>query len=104
MHRKIKHFYIKGHVAETGVVRLRETIDNLAKTMLYDKGYVPVYGLGPYLSLTYDFEKERMDYLISVYGVFVGSEGVAQWDGLEPGTGKLHPRLTQQNTLSTSST
>jgi len=104
MHRNIKHFFVEGHVTEAGVVRLRQTMDNLVLTEMNDKGYVPVYGLGPYLRLTYDFENERHNYLVSAYGVFVGSEGVTEWDGIDPVTGTLLPRHSQPSMSSTSST
>lgn len=102
MHRKIKRFGMEGTVAESRVVRLLQEQEPVIMTEMRDKGYVPVLGLGPYLSLEFDWEAEQYKFVISAYGVFVGSEGVRQWDGVELTSGRLLERPTQKTTSETS--
>ena len=104
MHRNIRRFGVEGHVDGSAVVGLRDEQERVLFDHMKDKGYIPVYGLGPYLSLSYDFEADKQKFVCSAYGVFVGSEGVRKWIGVDVGNGRYLVKPTPQNTSETSST
>ena len=102
MHRKIKHFVHEGEAAS--VVGLRERVEHVVLTELKDKGYIPILGLGPYFSTTRDWERGIYKFVVSAYGVFVGSEGANAWMGVDAYNGQHLPLLTPPSTSSEFST
>lgn len=91
-------------MAPSGVVRLRDEQERELHVVMGDKGYIPVLGMGPYISLSYDFKEDKQKFVCSAYGVFVGSEGVKKWMGVDVYDGKYRERPTPQPTLGQLST
>jgi hypothetical protein len=99
MHKPIKKFSLDGIVGDDAAIpRMRNQFEHMLITDMRDDGYVPVLGLGPYWSTSYDVNKNRYDFVLSVYGVFVGKREACKIEGynLDGQTVLRIPRIKSQ--------
>lgn len=103
MHRPIKKFTIDGMLADDAdFIRMRVQWEQLLIVDMRDGGYVPVLGLGPLWSTSYDQDKEQYLFELTIYGISVGRKKSLQIEGMDL-TGNLIPRHTRQDKSGTSS-
>ena len=73
MNKKIHKFGIDGSVADEALLpQVKETLERQIIIDMRDKGYVPVLDIQPQISTSYDPVKETFNFLLAVYGVYVG--------------------------------
>lgn len=97
MHRPIKKFTLDGTLADDAdFIRMREQWEKLLITDMRDGGCVPVLGLGPLWSTSYDAAKEQYLFELTIYGVSVGRKKSLQIEGMDV-TGNLIPRHIPQS-------
>jgi len=65
--------------------RLRAQMENMIVQEMRHKGYVPVFDLGPYWSTSYNKEADNYDFMLSVYGVYVGGRKAWRIHGISDG-------------------
>lgn len=83
MHKPIKRFALDGIVGDDSAIpRLRNQFEQMLLTDMRESGYVPVLGLGPYWSTSYETAKNQYDFVLSVYGVFVGKREACKVEGI----------------------
>lgn len=103
MHRPIKKFTVDGVLADDAdFIRMREQWEKLLITDMRDGGCVPVLGLGPLWSTSYDEKKEQYLFELTIYGISVGRKRSLQIEGMDV-SGNLIPRRTPQDKSSKSS-
>jgi len=94
MHRPIKKFTIDGVIADDAdFIRVREQWEKLLITDMRDGGCVPVLGLGPLWSTSYNIEKEQYLFELTIYGVSVGRKKSLEIEGMDV-SGTLIKRST----------
>lgn len=88
MHKTVRRFGMEGKVADDATFpRLRAQYENMILRKMRDLGYVPVLDLGPFWSTSYVKADKNYDFIISLYGIYVGRrrawevEGI--WNGKE---------------------
>jgi len=67
---------------DSAIPRLRNQFEHMLVSDMREIGYVPVLGLGPYWSTSYIEGKDQYDFVLSVYGVFLGKKEACKVEGL----------------------
>lgn len=71
--RNIKGFTVDGEALDgETIIRIRKQIEDEVVDQMRFKGYVPVIDIMPSLYWSYDAEKNRFYYTLTVYGIYVG--------------------------------
>jgi hypothetical protein len=100
MHKPIKKFSLDGIVGDDSAIpRLRNQFEQMLITDMRDSGYVPVLGLGPYWSTWYDAPRDRYEFVLTVYGVFLGKKEACKIEGISvdgPTVPRIAPIKSQQ--------
>lgn len=83
MHRGLKRFGMNGVINDdSDFIRLREQYETLLLAEMKETGYVPVMDLGPFWST--DLKADgHYNFILSMYGVFVGLRKVNQYIGVD---------------------
>ena len=98
MHKKIKRFELVGVIADDSfILRMKEQYIKIMSELMKDDGYVQRLDIDPDWSLSY--ENNHYNFILSVYGSYIGKREAACIDGLD----KNRPIYTPQNKLSESS-
>ena len=99
MHKRIKRFELIGVKADDSFIfRMKEQYIKLISDLMKDEGYVQRIDIEPDWSLSY--EDKHYNFILSVYGSYIGKREAACIDGLD----KNRPLYTPQNKLSESFT
>jgi len=86
MHKTIKRFAMEGKVGDDAYfARLRAHYEMLLVQNMRDQGYVPVLDLGPYWSTSYRKEEDEYEFLLSIYGVYLGRRRSWEVEGISAG-------------------
>jgi hypothetical protein len=98
MHKRIKRFELIGVIADDSfILRMKEQYVKLLSESMKDDGYVQRIDIDPDWSLSY--EGGHYEFILSVYGSYIGKREAACIDGLD----KNRPIYTPQNKLKESS-
>jgi hypothetical protein len=65
--------------------RLRSQYESMMLREMRDFGYVPVLDLGPYWSTEYDKPKNVYQFVMSIYGVYLGRRRSWEVEGISNG-------------------
>lgn len=95
MHDTIKKFSLHGELDDRVVVQAKERMIAFLESMMRDKGCVPSLDLDPQFTTRYIAEKEKFEFDLSVYGIYVGREESCSVSGVT--NGKKIPRYTVRN-------
>ena len=96
-HKKIKRFELVGVIADDSfILRMKEQYIKLISDLMKDEGYVQRIDIDPDWSVSY--EDNHYNFILSVYGSYIGKREAACIDGLD----KNRPIYTPQNKLSES--
>jgi hypothetical protein len=94
MHKRIKRFELIGVIADDSfILRMKEQYIKLISDLMKDEGYVQRIDIEPDWSLSY--EDNHYNFILSVYGSYIGKREAACIDGLD----KNRPIYTPQNKL-----
>jgi hypothetical protein len=86
MHKTIKRFGMEGKIGDDAdFTRLRSQYESLIVQEMRDLGYVPVLDLGPYWSTSYVKLEETYEFIVSVYGVYIGRRRSWEVEGISAG-------------------
>lgn len=92
MHKTIKRFGLEGIVGDDAdFPRLRSQYENMILKEMRESGYVPVLDLGPYWSTSFVKDKLSYQFILSVYGVYVGRKRSWEIEGIVNGTEVMKP-------------
>jgi hypothetical protein len=98
MHKKVKRFGLEGTIADDSMfIKSREDYEKMLTDSMRDSGYVPVLGMGPYFSTTFDHDRKVYAFVVSAYGVFVGEKKGWKYEGLDLSDGRLYKKTTPAN-------
>ena len=96
-HKRIKRFELIGVIADDSfILRMKEEYIRLVSDLMKDEGYVQRIDIDPDWSVSY--EDNHYNFILSVYGSYIGKREAACIDGLD----KNRPIYTPQNKLSKS--
>lgn len=97
LHKRIKRFELVGQIADDSfILRMKEQYIKLLSESMKDEGYVQRIDIDPDWSVSY--EGNHYEFILSVYGSYIGKREAACIDGLD----KNRPLYTPQNKLSES--
>jgi hypothetical protein len=86
MHKTIKRFGFEGEIGDDAdFARLRTMYEKMIVDDMRENGYVPVLDLGPYWSTSYVQKRDSYDFMLSVYGIYVGRRRSWQIEGMVNG-------------------
>lgn len=89
---EIKLFSIDGEVKSPKYfATTRYNIERYLDAEMKDGGYLPVYDLGSGFFLEYDHEQDKYNFLITMYGIYVGKKEASKWAGLA--LGRMVPKV-----------
>lgn len=75
MNKKIHNFTLDGLIGdESDIPRIRELTEQSLTTMMRDGGYVPVLDLIPQFHVNYLRESETFEFVLTMFGVYVGKK------------------------------
>lgn len=84
-HRPIKKFQVDGLIHDdSAITRLRQEYDRLLTSEMRFAGYVPRLDIMQDFTIQYNHDKQYFEFILSMYGVFVGkkkSEWIIGLDG-----------------------
>jgi hypothetical protein len=82
LHKNIKRFEIDGEIYDEATIpRIKEQYIDLLKVIMQNKGYVIRYDIDPDFSVEYT--GKGFNFLLSVYGVFVGKRKAQCLSGID---------------------
>ncbi|AXH49199.1 hypothetical protein HWB76_gp203 [Streptomyces phage Blueeyedbeauty] len=86
MHKTIKRFGFEGKVNDDAdFPRIRAQYESLILREMRELGYVPVLDLGPYWSTEYVKPDDAYEFVLSVYGVYLGRRRSWEVEGISNG-------------------
>jgi hypothetical protein len=86
MHKTIKRFGFEGKIGDdANFARLRSQYENMIVKEMRELGYVPVLDLGPYWSTFYIREESSYDFILSIYGIYLGRRRSWEVEGISNG-------------------
>lgn len=93
-HKNIKRFHIEGQIYdEADIPKIKDQYISLIITMMQAKGYVIRYDIDP--DFTIEYNGKIFNFVLSVYGVFVGRKKAQCLSGVDKNT--PIPNSTQKN-------
>lgn len=81
---------------DADIIRLRAQWEKMLIDDMRDEGCVPVLGLGPLWSTSYDQEKDIYNFELTIYGISVGRKKSHEIEGMDV-SGRLISRSTRQD-------
>jgi hypothetical protein len=95
MHETVKKFQIEGVIADCKYIpRVRTENERLMWQLMRDKGYVPDLDKGTHWSTKYYESESVYEFLLTLYGVYVGRRRACEYEGMM--CGRLVPKNTSQ--------
>ena len=82
-------------VDDSKFISARESHEKLIVDGMGEVGYIPVLGMGPFFSTSFNAERGDYDLVISAYGVFVGEGKAWRLEGMDLETGTIYPKSTR---------
>lgn len=93
-HKNIKRFHIEGQIYdEADIPKIKDQYIQLLGTMMQAKGFVPRFDIDS--DFTVKYNGKTFDFILSVYGVFVGRKRAQCLSGVDKNT--PIPNSTQKN-------
>ena len=93
-HKNIRRFQIDGEIYdESAIPRLKEQYVFMLVMMMKSKGYLIRYDIDP--DFTIEYNGKTFNFILSVYGVFVGKKKAQWFDGVDKN--KLISNSTQKS-------
>lgn len=103
MHRPIRKFSFAGQLKDDSIIsRAKSEYERLIVQGMRDEGCVPVLDLETLWSTSYDPKTELYDFVISMFGIYVGRRKSSIIEGMSGQ--KLLPRSIAPSKLKPSST
>lgn len=82
MHKRIKRFELSGQIADDSFIpRMKDEYIRLLSDSMRDEGYVQRLDIEPDWSLSYT--GNHYEFILSVYGSYIGKKNAACIDGLD---------------------
>jgi len=95
-HKNIKRFYLEGEIYDDSVIpRIKDQYILMLKASMRSKGYVVRYDIDPDFTVSYN--GKTFDFMLSVYGVYVGRKKAEWISGIDKNT--IISSTTHQNKL-----
>jgi hypothetical protein len=87
-HKAIKRFGLDGIIVDdSAIYRLQQEYIRLLVSEMRLSGYAPRFDINPEFTLSYNEEKNYFEFVLSVYGIYIGRKKV-EWilgiDGTRP--------------------
>lgn len=83
MHKPIRKFSLDGTVGDDkDFSRLREQYESMLVKGMREEGCVPILGFGPFWSTSYIAGSESYEFVLSVYGTYVGRKRACLVEGI----------------------
>lgn len=93
MHEEIKKFALTGSINdEVNVVEAKERMVHFLETQMREQGHVPLLDMDPQYTQQFDPSNDEYEFILSVYGVYVGED--AAWDTAGVMSGKTITKST----------
>lgn len=90
IHREIKRFEINVDFRDdSDIIRIKNQYENLLSSDMRSKGYLKILDLDPAFSI--QFSGESWNFIMSIYGMYVGKRKAEEWEGISQW--KLIPRI-----------
>jgi hypothetical protein len=81
-HKSIKRFHISGTIYDDSlIIRLKEKYIKILKDDMEHQGYVIRFDIDP--DFTLEYNGKTFDFILSVYGVYVGKRKAQCLDGID---------------------
>ncbi|UMO76428.1 hypothetical protein SEA_TOMAS_81 [Streptomyces phage Tomas] len=82
MHSHVKRFQVDGIMKDDAdFPRLRAQFEDMLMTDMRDRGYIPVFDLGPFFSTEYRHDRSY-NFVISAYGIYLGRRRAWEISGI----------------------
>lgn len=75
MHDEIIRYYLSGDITDANLESHKTQLVEFIEMQMREDGVVPSLDLDPSFTLDYCAERETFEFGLSVYGIYVGSEG-----------------------------
>lgn len=83
-HKPVKRFTLDGNIKdESAIGRLRLEYERLLTIEMRLNGYVPRLDINPDFTIYYNVEKEYFEFILSVYGVYIGKKKSEWIEGID---------------------
>ena len=93
-HKNIKRFHIDGEIYDESIIpRVKDQYIFMLTMMMKSKGYLVRYDIDP--DFTIEYNGKTFNFVLSVYGVFVGKKKAQWFDGIDKN--KLIANSTQKS-------
>ena len=95
-HKNIKRFFLDGEIYDDAAIpRLKEQYIGLLTVMMEKQGYVIRYDIDPDFTISYN--GKTFDFILSVYGVYVGKRKAQCLSGLDKNRPVMKPTPTNKS-------
>lgn len=94
MHDEIIRYSLNGEITDDNIVKAKEELVFFVEGQMRDEGCVPSLDLEPQFTLDYNSEREVYNFVLTVYGIYVGGKEAWQETGVT--TGKTIPKYIHQ--------
>lgn len=74
MHDEIHKFSLDGQIGDANLVEAKERLVLFLEDKMRDEGFVPALDIEPQFTLDYRPKDETYDFILTVYGIWVGRE------------------------------
>jgi hypothetical protein len=86
-HKPVKRFSLDGIIKdEASIGRLRVEYVRLLNIEMRLNGYVPRLDINPDFTIYYNIDKDYFEFILSVYGVYIGKKKSECLDGIDATT------------------
>lgn len=86
MHKNVKRYYLAGEVKDDkDFPRLRSQYEDMLLRDMREAGYIPVLDLGTFWSTEYNAIDEKYNFVLTLYGVYVGRKRSWKVEGVSNG-------------------
>lgn len=75
MHDDIIRYSMSGEITDANLESHKAQLVSFVETQMRDDGVVPSLDLDPAFTLDYDHERDVYKFVLSVYGIYVGTGG-----------------------------
>ncbi len=74
MHDDIKKFLLSGEISDSNVVKTKERLIEAVEADMREQGYVPDLDKDPQFTMSYFPETAKFNFVLTVYGIYVGKD------------------------------
>lgn len=74
MHDDIKKFLLTGEISDQDIVKTKARLVEAQESVMRDEGYAPDLDKDPQFTMSYLPELRKFNFVLTVYGIFVGKD------------------------------